>query len=451
MLRVFLSGIFLTLTCWSLNFSTPLIAQEVTQQQLDELADPANTISITRDEDGIVRFNGKLPDSIKVNGVKLDVVEFRMLKYLNDFRATKNLSPLLPSPKLMERCRKHAKWMSQHGMHHRMDNIAENIAAGTHRSRRATDMWIRSPGHNSNMRQQVKNVGLSYCQNAQGQTFWVQCFQNDTSWNYTPESDFSFYPSAESNQLHLIDDQASEVSSGNFVSYITAPTAGIHPVIIEKPKTPQQLPLNAPVAIAPENQYANAGGYCTWACLDALARHHGITALRGITRQRWEESGHALTSPGYDTEVKKELEARGVRYQMTKMEEDKSKHDLSLLTKYGNTLGVEIALRPNSELGLHSVLVVGFGEKELKFYDTNRKARGQADVLLTRDRQWFDSYWYGRSVVVFPDGYEEDQQDGKLSQQKEGKDESQPYAHATAVRADSGTGSSGGSAHGPGT
>jgi hypothetical protein len=150
-----------------------------------------------------------------------------------------------------------------------------------------------------------------------------------------------------------------------------------------------------------EARVKNIGGYCTWACLDTLARANGIGKLRGVFDDR-RERAHAAADPGYDDEIELELQSRGVRYELRPQWSFKR----DLLERYAYGYGVAVSLMAGNpwSIGCHTIVVTRFDEDWVEFYDSSKPVDQEKKPKIWRcGRGWFDQWWLGSSVVVFPD------------------------------------------------
>jgi hypothetical protein len=153
-----------------------------------------------------------------------------------------------------------------------------------------------------------------------------------------------------------------------------------------------ELPVSARVQ--------NIGGYCTWASLDTLARANGIEQLRGVMEQRREQNS-CQPDPGYDETIEAELQARGVRYEMRKQ----WSFETDLLEQFAEKHGVAVSLIHGNpwSIGCHTIVVTRFTDDVVEFYDSSRPVDTDQKPKIWRcGREWFNQWWLGCSVVVFP-------------------------------------------------
>lgn len=132
------------------------------------------------------------------------------------------------------------------------------------------------------------------------------------------------------------------------------------------------------------------GGFCTFACLDALAHYHDIKPLRGILEA--EVARCPQGSRGYDDKVKDRLEALGVPFLLQRHGD----YCRDLLERYAETRGCVVTLRAGNpwSIGCHSVTLLQYDER-VKFYDPNRTWK-----IWTCGRDWFDHWWGGNCIVI---------------------------------------------------
>jgi len=151
----------------------------------------------------------------------------------------------------------------------------------------------------------------------------------------------------------------------------------------------------------------NIGGYCTWASLDTLARTNGCGRLRGIFNARRARQ-QTVADPGYDHVIEAELKARGVRYELR----PQFSYDRELLEQYADPHGVAVSLKSGNpwSIGCHTIVVTRYDETTVEFYDSSKPVdASQQPKVWTCGRAWFDTWWLGSSVVVFPDDEAESQ------------------------------------------
>jgi hypothetical protein len=145
----------------------------------------------------------------------------------------------------------------------------------------------------------------------------------------------------------------------------------------------------------------NIGGYCTWACLDTLARANGIEKLQGVMEARRASQGTA-DDPGYDDVIEAELQARGVHYELRRQ----LSFERDLLEQYANSHGVAVSLKAGNpySIGCHTIVVTRYDDTTVEFYDSSKPVdAAKKPKVWTCGRGWFDAWWLGSSVVILPD------------------------------------------------
>jgi hypothetical protein len=155
-----------------------------------------------------------------------------------------------------------------------------------------------------------------------------------------------------------------------------------------------------------EARVANVGSYCTWASLDTVARANGVQQLSGILEER-RRRNMARPDPGYDRTIAAELEARRVHYAIC----PQGSYDRNLLKRFANTYGVVVSLAAGNpwSIGCHTIVVTQYNDERVEFYDSSRPVdQYRRPRVWYCSRGWFDQWWIGSSVVVFPDDNEPD-------------------------------------------
>jgi hypothetical protein len=155
------------------------------------------------------------------------------------------------------------------------------------------------------------------------------------------------------------------------------------------------LLLVCQLEIPQEARIKNPGAYCSWACLEVLARTHDIDKLQGILADRMKRKG-GHPDPGYDEVMKDELDRRGVEYEIR----NQWSFDTYLLDNYASTLGVAVSLKQGNPycVGCHHIVVIHCDKMTVQFYDSNTPEK----KFWTCSREWFNVWWLGNSLVVFP-------------------------------------------------
>ena len=165
------------------------------------------------------------------------------------------------------------------------------------------------------------------------------------------------------------------------------------------------LPCGA-IDVAKKNQVANRPpGYCCWASLETLGRHHNIKVLFDLVEKRtndpdsyiWTWSGWVFLpkNAGFESTVREKLDTLKVKFQY----QSTGNFDIAILknaTKYGVVVGVKAgALCPGS--GSHAIVLTHYDDEKVEFYDPNT----QGDTWQA-PREWFDFWWDGMAIFVPP-------------------------------------------------
>jgi hypothetical protein len=149
-----------------------------------------------------------------------------------------------------------------------------------------------------------------------------------------------------------------------------------------------------------EARVQNVGSYCTWASLDTLARANGIPKLCGVMEERRQQN-ESQPDPGYDEKIEEELKSRGVRYALR----GQWSFERDLLEQYAATYGVAVSLMAGNpwSIGCHTIVITHYDEQTVEFYDSSKPVDSDQRPKIWRcGRGWFDQWWLGSSVVVFP-------------------------------------------------
>jgi len=142
----------------------------------------------------------------------------------------------------------------------------------------------------------------------------------------------------------------------------------------------------------------NPGVYCTWTCIDVVQRVHNIKPLKGLLRERWLARNGA-PDPGYPTVVEAALKQRHVNYHFC----DQFSYNRRLLNDYADKYGVIVALKTGNPFSkfCHSILVTSYDQWTVQFYCPDAQKR------FTCSREWFDIWWLGDSLVIFPEDHDD--------------------------------------------
>jgi hypothetical protein len=180
--------------------------------------------------------------------------------------------------------------------------------------------------------------------------------------------------------------------------------------------------VELPVAARVEN----IGSYCTWASLDTLARANGIPRLCGVMEERRKQN-ESQPDPGYDDKIEEELKARGVRYELR----PQWSYDRDLLERYAAKHGVAVSLMAGNpwSIGCHTIVVTRYDKVWVEFYDSSKPVDANKQPKIWRcGRTWFDQWWLGSSVVVFPGGKPKELSGAMASSEPSGAKNQEPGA-----------------------
>jgi len=146
-----------------------------------------------------------------------------------------------------------------------------------------------------------------------------------------------------------------------------------------------------------DHRIPNIDGMCAWSSLETLGRANGVKSLHGLRDYR---RLHRPTELAYDHVIRAELDSRGVHYEFR----PQGSYDRTLLEKYSRHFGVAAALKPNNPWcgGPHEIVVTDFGPEWVEFYDSSRPLQDGKPKIWRCGRSWFEAYWWGQSIVVFP-------------------------------------------------
>ena len=121
-------------------------------------------------------------------------MEKKVLAHVNEYRASKNLSPLVSSEPLAQLARAHSIGMQRknkidhHGFSGRISKIrkqyprayvTENVGFNHGYSmpeKRMVDTWINSQGHRANILGKFRYTGVGITKNAEGEIYFTQLF-----------------------------------------------------------------------------------------------------------------------------------------------------------------------------------------------------------------------------------------------------------------------------------
>jgi uncharacterized protein YkwD len=122
----------------------------------------------------------------------LSGLDDEILKYTNQFRQSRGLSPLIMNDELCAIARKHSQDMASgrrafgHGGFDKRekqieklfdtDEVAENVAFGQNTARDVVTQWKNSSGHRKNMLGKYKYIGIGIARDRQGHYYFTQIF-----------------------------------------------------------------------------------------------------------------------------------------------------------------------------------------------------------------------------------------------------------------------------------
>lgn len=149
-----------------------------------------------------------------------------------------------------------------------------------------------------------------------------------------------------------------------------------------------------------------APGYCAWASLETLGRHHSILPLIDLVEKRKKDSDVLVLNRdangreyyvkhekhvGNDFVLPSKLKELNVSFKMT----NTGSSDRSLLS-YADSKGVVVGVKTGARgPGAHIIVLTQYDEESIMFYDCN-----QPDVIWKGSREWFDYWWTGLSILV---------------------------------------------------
>jgi len=116
-----------------------------------------------------------------------------ILRYVNEYRHKKGLSPLQANSFLSSVALEHSRDMltgktpfGHEGFHERIDRIrkrlgpvhvaAENVASGPMSAREVVDGWLHSAGHRKNIEGNFKLTGIGLAKRRDGMVYFTQIF-----------------------------------------------------------------------------------------------------------------------------------------------------------------------------------------------------------------------------------------------------------------------------------
>lgn len=125
--------------------------------------------------------------------VPTDTMAVEVLKRVNQYRASRGLSPLVMNEAASREARKHSQAMANHavpfghtGFQTRLNHLyhdipyanagAENVAYNYKTPQIVVDGWIHSPGHRQNMVGSYNMTGIGIVRDKAGKLYYTQLF-----------------------------------------------------------------------------------------------------------------------------------------------------------------------------------------------------------------------------------------------------------------------------------
>lgn len=124
-----------------------------------------------------------------------------VLKYINQYRGSRDLKPLKMNPFASEQARKHSLEMAEHklsfgheGFNKRIERLykeikgcqagAENIAYNYKTAKIVVEQWLTSPGHKRNIVGNYNITGIGIARDKQGKLYYTQIFLRSSDPRY---------------------------------------------------------------------------------------------------------------------------------------------------------------------------------------------------------------------------------------------------------------------------
>ncbi|MBF2067125.1 MAG: CAP domain-containing protein [Calothrix sp. C42_A2020_038] len=146
-----------------------------------------------------ISANQKVPKVIQVaqsTAVNTNTIEQSILNQINQYRASKGMSPLVRNTKIDEQARIHSKNMAEgkvpfghQDFSNRVKSIgisyngaAENVAYNQGSQDPATQAvqgWIKSQGHRKNIEGNYSQTGIGVASNSKGEIYFTEIFINN--------------------------------------------------------------------------------------------------------------------------------------------------------------------------------------------------------------------------------------------------------------------------------
>lgn len=177
----------------------------------------------------------------------------------------------------------------------------------------------------------------------------------------------------------------------------------------------------AQVDIDKKHRVENFGeGFCCWASIETLGRHHGIKKLHDLAKNRSKESDvkqwdgkkwvplpyviveygngqrvQEKRNVGTDYGVYRKLNSLGVKYRMQWTGDYSHKMiEYAMKNKLGCCFAVHSkAFGPNSSA--HAMVLINFTKENIECVDPN-----DPNEVYVYTREWFDKHWTGWILVI---------------------------------------------------
>lgn len=160
-------------------------------------------------------------------------------------------------------------------------------------------------------------------------------------------------------------------------------------------------------------------GYCAWASIETLGNHHKIPQLKNLLELRSKEShikiwdgskwvsepvvfvnhnGEKKKIPvhtGYEFAIEQKLKELKVKFTLQSTN-SRSTDLIQMAIK--NKLGCSVGFKAGAfGTGAHAITITDFNEQTFSYVDPNHP-----HVEQTWSRAWFDYWWSGYVLVIYP-------------------------------------------------
>lgn len=104
--------------------------------------------------------------------------ESQVIEETNAARVAAGEQPLVVDCRLMNSARRHARRLARDMVVvHSSDKVAENVNSGAENAKEVVVLWLRSPGHRSNIvSRSHRRIGVAGFIGQDGKAYWVQQF-----------------------------------------------------------------------------------------------------------------------------------------------------------------------------------------------------------------------------------------------------------------------------------